>query len=338
LVTKSPIKRKTTTGKVLITPVPFGEIDDKPLRLLEEHNISYMINPIGRRLREDELVEIIREYEALIAGTEPITAHVLQHAHNLRLIARVGVGLDNIDLNFARERGIAITYTPDAPSPAIADLTIAQMLAALRYTHAADRDMRKGVWRSRTGRSLSGCTIGVIGVGRTGRHVIRHLHSWDPIRILANDLVVDDELAKVLDFVWADKETIYRQADIITLHVPLTPQTRNMIGTKELAMMKEEAILINTSRGGVVNEVALVDTLRKRPSFIAAIDVFENEPYSGEMTSLENCLLTCHMGSATRDCRLRMEIEAVREVIHYFTGQPFINEVPEYEYRMQIVK
>jgi D-3-phosphoglycerate dehydrogenase len=130
-------------------------------------------------------------------------------------------------------------------------------------------------------------------------------------------------------------ETIYREADIISLHVPLTTRTRGMIGERELSLMKHGAILINTARGELVNEAALAAALRARPDLSAAIDVFAEEPYNGELTGLQNCLLSAHMGSATRDCRLRMEFEAAQEVVRYFRGESPAIPVPEEEYAIQ---
>ena len=326
------------TRRVLITTSPFGDTDPTALRLLDEEGIVYKLNPFGRRLREQEIAELIEPYEVVIAGTEPITEHVLDCAANLRLIAHTGIGLDNIPLAAARARGIAVTYTPSAPSPAVAEFTIGQMLALLRGTVNADRGMRQGVWNRWVGRRLNGRTIGVIGVGRVGRLVIRHLKGFQPARILANDLITDDSFAEQTGCIWIDKETIFREADIITLHVPLTRQTRYMIGKRELEIMKPDVILINTARGGIVDETALAAALRSRSAFSAAVDVFEEEPYTGELTTLQNCLVSCHMASCTRDCRLQMELEAVQEVIRYFRGEPFAMPVPEGEYLLQSEK
>jgi D-3-phosphoglycerate dehydrogenase len=323
------------SARVLITVFPYGEIDRDPIDLLEKHNIAFSKNPVRRKLKEEELLEMIAPYEVLIAGTEPITERILDAAGNLRLIARVGIGLDSVPLAAARERGIFVTYTPSAPTAAVAELAIGQMLALLRRTMIADREMRQGVWRRWIGRRLGQITLGVIGVGRTGRAVIRHVQGFSPVRILTNDLMVDDEFSRRTGCIWTDKETIYREADVITLHVPLTPQTRNMIGESELAMMKPDAILLNIARGGIVDEAALASALRRRPAFSAAVDVFVEEPYSGELAELENCLLSCHMGSGTRDCRLRMELEAAEEVVRYFRKEPFANPVPEAEYALQ---
>ena len=328
------LMHKPTKGRVLVTTHPFGEIDRDPIDLLEREGIPYTLNPYQRRLREQELSDIIAPYEALIAGTEPITESVLRNAKNLQVIARVGIGLDSVDLSAARRRGIAVTYTPSAPSSAVAELTIAQMLASLRKTVRADREIRGGAWRRRIGRRLGLMTVGIIGVGRIGRRVIQHLSGWSP-RILANDLRQDAEFSRLFGCVWSDVETIYREADIISLHVPLTRKTRGMVGERELAMMKPDAILINTARGELVHEAALAAALRERPEFSAAMDVFAEEPYSGELTSLDNCTLSAHMGSATRDCRLRMELEAAHEVVRYFKKESFAIPVPDDEYLSQ---
>ena len=322
------------TGRVLVTTYPFGEIDREPIQLLETEQIPFTLNPQKRRLKEEELGAIIAPYEALIAGTEPITESVIRNATNLRLIARVGIGLDSVDLRATRERGILVTYTPSAPSPAVAELAVAQMLALLRKTSLVDREMRRGTWHRHIGRRLGLMTVGIIGVGRIGRLLLGHLQGWSP-RILVNDLNADNELAKRTGCTWTDVETIYREADIISLHVPLTSRTRKMIGERELSLMKPGAILINSARGELVDETALAAVLRARPDFSAAIDVFAEEPYRGELTGLENCLVSAHMGSATRDCRLRMEFEAAQEVVRYFKGEAPAIPVPEEEFAIQ---
>ena len=325
------------TGRVLVTTYPFGEIDRDPIQLLDAEGIPFTLNAAGRRLREQELADMIGPYEAIIAGTEPITERVLHAAPRLRLIARVGIGLDSVALTAARSLGIAVTYTPSAPSAAVAELAIGQMLALLRHTMRVDGEIRRSVWRRRIGRRLGLMTVGVIGVGRIGRLVINHLKGWSPC-ILANDLKVDPEFSTLSGCIWTDVETIYREADIISLHVPLTRRTRGMIGPRELAMMKPDAILINTARGELIDESALAATLRARPGFCAAVDVFTDEPYFGELTNLDNCILSAHMGSATRDCRVRMELEAAQEVVRYFKGESFVNPVPEAEYRNQALE
>jgi D-3-phosphoglycerate dehydrogenase len=320
---------------ILITTSPFGEGNPAALNLLLTNNINYVLNSFGRRLREEEIAALIGPYEVVIAGTEPITASVLDRAPRLKLLAHTGIGLDDIDLYAARARGISVTYTPSAPSPAVGEMVIGQMLALLRKTAFVDRRLRRGEWNRLIGRRLANVTVGVIGVGRVGRLVIQHLQAFKPRRILINDIAVDDGFAKQNGCVWMDKQTIFREADVITLHIPLTPQTRGLIGTTELEMMKSDAILINTSRGPIVDEAALATALGARPNFSAAIDVFKQEPYNGPLASFENCLLSCHMGSCTDDCRLEMEMQAAMEVVRYFRGEPFATPVPESEYLLQ---
>lgn len=320
--------------RVLISTIPFGEADRRPLDLLEAAGLEYVINPIGRKLRESELAELIGDFDALIAGTEPITAGVLEKAVRLRVISRVGIGLDSVDLEAARQRGIQVTYTPDAPAPAVAELVIGLILGSLRRIPNADRGMRHGVWHRFVGRRLAELTVGVIGVGRVGKRVIQHLSGFGP-RILANDLVPDLDFGAKYDVQWVEKNELYREADIITLHVPLTLLTRRLIAAPELRLMKPHAILINTSRGTIVDEHDLAEALQSNRLAGAALDVFQSEPYSGPLTTLENCLLTCHMGSMSQDCRLRMEIEATEEVIRYMEGKPLRQLVPDYEYEMR---
>lgn len=334
----SPIRVKASgevKRRVLITTVPFGEANRYPLDLLESNQIEYVINPIGRRLKEEELIEMIPDFGILIAGTEPITEKVIASASHLGLIARVGIGLDSVNLMAARERGVQVTYTPDAPSPAVAELAIGQMLALLRGIALSDRNMRNGVWHRFMGRRLSEMTVGLIGVGRVGKLVVKHLRGGFPsVRILANDLNPDIEFGKTHNIQWVEKEDIYRLADIISLHLPLTPLTRTLITANEINLMKQEVLLVNTSRGNMINEKDLAHALRTHRIAGAAIDVFEREPYTGELSTLENCLLTCHMGSMSADCRSRMEIEATEEAVRFLKGETLKSIVPESEYQI----
>jgi D-3-phosphoglycerate dehydrogenase len=323
---------------VLITTVPYGTIDSAPLDLLREHGIRYEANPFNRRIRPDELVEHLHGKTVLIAGTEPISAETIARAPDLRLIARVGIGLDSVDLAAARKRGIQVTYTPDGPSAAVSELTIGLMLSLLREISSADRLMHERVWRRRMGRRLATCTVGVVGVGRVGSRVIEHLMGgFSGVRVLAND-VAQPAMALGAPVEWVDKTTLYRESDIVTLHVPLTPSTRALVGAAELSLMKPDAFVINTSRGGIVDEGALAAALKAESVGGAAIDVFEDEPYSGELTTLDNCLLTCHMGSMSEDCRARMEYEAAAEAVAFLEGKPPMTPVPESEYAVSAAR
>lgn len=319
--------------RVLVTTVPFAATDSSPLRMLEAANAELVINPIGRRLREEELAEMIGTVDAMIAGTEPITARVLAAAPRLKLIARVGIGLDNVDLVGARARGIEVTYTPDAPSAAVAELAIALMIDQLRGITSADRSLRAGEWKRFMGRRLSQSTVGIIGVGRIGRLVIGHLTRGFPgVQVLGNDIAPDLAFGAAHGVEWAEKTEIFRRADVISLHVPLTPATNRLIDEAALALMRQDVVLVNTSRGNMIDEGALAGALQGGRVASAAIDVFSIEPYAGPLTALPNCILTCHLGSMSSDCRSRMEIEATREIVRFLKGEPLMSRVPEAEY------
>jgi D-3-phosphoglycerate dehydrogenase / 2-oxoglutarate reductase len=318
--------------KVLITTVPFGQYDKYPLELLEANNIKYDINPLGRRLKAEELSEMIVDYSILIAGTEPINQEVLNKANNLKLISRVGIGLDNIDLKVAKKKNIIISYTPDAPAPAVGELTIGLMLSSLRHIHLSNMKIHQKSWERYSGFRLSELNVGIIGAGRIGANVIKHLQGFNCKRILVNDINEDIKFPDFENVEFAEKEKIYREADIISLHLPLTSDTFNLITKEEISCMRSNTILINTSRGGIIHEEDLAEALKSKRLYASAIDTFIDEPYSGPLTNLDNCLLTAHMGSMTADCRASMEIQATEEVVRYLNNAALLGIVPESEF------
>ena len=321
--------------KVLISTFPFAERDRTPLDLLEKYSINYVINPFGHKLTEEELISLIGDFDAIIAGTEPITDRVMAHASKLKLISRVGIGLDSVDLLSAKNRNIAVSYTPDAPSEAVAELTLGLMLASLRSIHVANNEMHCGEWYRHTGRRLSECVVGIIGVGRIGSMVLHHLSGFNCKKVMLNDLYITIEKESDMDVEWHTKDDILRTADVITLHVPLTRQTKSMITRAELEMMKPDAILINTARGGIIDEVDLYNVLMEDHLGGIAIDTFETEPYKGRLATIDRCLLTAHMGSMSADCRARMEIEATQEAVRLISGETLISMAPLEEYENQ---
>lgn len=314
-----------------MTTVPFGTIDPTPLEMLRAAGVEVVINPLGRKLRAEEVADVIAGFPVVIAGTETISRQAMAASPGLKAICRVGIGLDSVDLVAARELGIACSYTPDGPSPAVAELTVGLILDLLRGVGQADRGLRAGTWTRVTGRRVAASVVGVIGCGRIGGRVIRHLHGAFPgVRILAHDLRRDPALDGLVE--WVESARIYAEADVVTLHVPLTPETYGLVGAAELERMKNSTVLVNTARGGIVDEAALAAALGRRVIAAAAVDVFEQEPYQGLLTELDNVLLTCHMGSMTADCRARMEVEATAEAIRFLKGDGFVSPVPEAEY------
>ncbi len=325
--------------KVLITTVPFGNRNRLPLDLLENMDIVYLINPLNKKLTEDELIGIVPDFDIIIAGTELITKKVMESAPNLKMISRVGIGLDSVDLLEAEKRGIIVSYTPDAPAPAVAELTVGLMLTLLRSVQLSNMEMHNGKWDRFFGRRLSEVVIGIVGVGRIGTGVLKHLQGFGSPKILLNDTFknrgLSDEFNQKSNIEWVDKEAICQQADIITIHTPLTAQTKNMFRKEQLLSMKKDAIIINTARGGIINEQDLYDIMQSGHLSAAAIDVFNMEPYNGNLQEIKRCILTAHMGSMSVDCRTKMEIEATEEVIRFLNNKPLDSVVPEEEYMVQ---
>lgn len=322
------------TAPIIVTTTPFGREDERPLRLLEKAGLAVDLNPFERRLRPDEVADVIGEHAVVIAGTEPITGHVIARCSNLRAICRVGIGLDGVDLIAARENDIAVTYTPDGPSPAVAELTIGLMIDCLRHVYLSDRGLRAGHWSRQAGRRLAECTVGIVGVGRIGGRVLKHLAGGFPgVQLRAYDIAPPENFPQLEGLKWVTNiESILQECDVVSLHVPLTPDTNNLISKESLSLMKEDAVIINTARGGIVNETDLADALTNNRLSAAAIDVFVEEPYTGPLIDVENALLTCHMGSMSEDCRAAMEIEATRDAIRFLNGETLLNAVPSSEY------
>jgi len=321
--------------KALITTVPFADKSRDPINMLESAGIDYLINPLNKKLTEDQLVEMVADFDVIIAGTEPITKKVFKNATNLKMISRVGIGLDSVDLLAAEDHGIKVSYTPDAPAPAVAELTLGMILTLLRSVHVSNAQMHNGEWERIFGRRLSKSTLGIVGLGRIGSGLLHLLKGFDLPKILVNDIKPEHsfELGGQVDFV--SKEQIFKEADVISLHVPLTRSTKNMICREQLFSMKEDAIVINTSRGGIINEKDLYDVMMEGRLAGAAIDVFDNEPYSGNLSEIERCLLTSHMGSMSIDCRTRMEIEATEEALRFLIESRQESAVPLEEYDVQ---
>lgn len=314
----------TVPPTVLVGVWPFAQVDAEPLRVLERAGCRIVANPHPRKLREDELPALVHDAVAYVAGTEAITRRVLDAAPCLRCIARVGVGLDSVDLDAARERGIVVAYTPEAPAWSVVELTIGLLVDLARQFSRVDRAMRAGRWDRRVGFLLRGKTLGVLGCGRIGRRVAR-LGRDLGMDVLGTDLAPDPEWAAATGVRYVEKGELLERSDALTVHVPLTPLTRGFLGEGELARMKPGAVLVNTSRGEVLDEAALERALASGHLGGAALDVFHEEPYSGPLTRLENVILTAHVGSCSREGRIAMELGAARAVVAFLEGA----EVPD---------
>lgn len=308
--------------KIFVSTHPFGAINPEPLDILIKNNIQVELNPYKRKIGPQELKDHLSDKAGLIAGTEKLNKDTFDYAPDLKIIARVGIGLDGIDFGEVNKRDILLTYTPEAVTQAVAELTVANMLNLARLIPQIHMGMKSGKWNRIIGFQIAGKKIGIIGFGRVGQRVAKMLQGFS-CEIFANDITPDEEIGSQYHVRFCSKEEIYKTADIITLHVPKTPLTMNLIDEKVLSTMKKTACLINTSRGGIVNENDLYIALKNRDISAAAIDVYEMEPYiAGRLCELDNIILTCHCGSCSKEARYFMELEAANEIVRYFNGKP----------------
>jgi D-3-phosphoglycerate dehydrogenase len=325
--------------KIFISAVPFGDPDPKPIELLKATGWDFTINPLGRKLTPSEVAEFASDCDGLIAGTEDLMP-LIQRTRQLKIISRLGIGLDSVPLAECQKRVIRVTYTPDAVTMAVAELTLGIMIDLTRQVSIADREVRGGEWKRKQGKRIGRSVIGIIGFGRIGTTVAKLLVPFQPEEVLVNDIKEKTkEIAAIrglgLNIRHAEKQEIFRVADIVSLHVPLWSQTRNLINVDTLALFEKDAFLINLARGGIVNERDLYGVLQRNRIAGAALDCFEEEPYTGPLTQLDNVLLTQHMGSCLFDCYGRMEIEATHDLIRFFQVERLENEVPEEEFCYQ---
>ncbi|MCG6149231.1 phosphoglycerate dehydrogenase [Leptospira levettii] len=326
--------------RIFVSTYPFGQYNEEPISILKKEGWDVVLNPTKRKLTSEEVAEYAKNVDAIIAGTEDLTPLILKNP-DLKIISRVGIGLDSVPLQLCRDKNITVAYTPDAVTMAVVELTIGLMVSLTRKVHLANFELRRGGWSRFTGKRLGESVIGLIGLGRVGSNVLRILKEFRPKEILVNDLKdKTNEIQQIMqntDLIvrQVTKEEIYKHADIVSIHVPLTNLTRNMIGKTELGLMNASTFVINTARGGIVNESDLYHAVKAEQIAGAAIDVFEKEPYKGNLIELENIILTEHMGSCSFDCRYLMEFGAASEVVRFFKGEPLLNPVPDEELENQ---
>lgn len=286
--------------KVLITPRSFGKLDPNLFARLENAGLELIRNETGGILDEAEMIRLIKPCSGVIIGVDPLNAKVLDNAPLLKAISKYGVGLDNIDLNLCEKRGIKVSRTVGANSNAVADYAFALMLGVARRVVEIDLRCRKRDWTKLTTLDLYGKTLGIIGLGAIGKRIARRARGFD-MRILACDIVWDEVFNAELDIIKADADTICATADFISLNCTLTELTRNIIDKRRMGLMKKNAILVNTARGGLIEEEALLDALLQKSIYGAGIDVFEHEPPENPAWySLTNLIMGSHCSASTK--------------------------------------
>ena len=308
--------------RVLVTPTSFGKNNPILKTQLEAEVGEVVYNTTGRPLSDTELMEVIPEIDGYIAGLDTISRQVIEAATNLKVIARYGVGVDAVDLEAAEEKGIIVTNTPGANSASVAELTLGLMLSLARNIPFAAQVTKSGEWPRLGGLSLEGKVVGLLGFGAIGQQVARRLSGFD-CKILAYDPVVDELQAAELNVELVPREDVLRQADFVSLHCPLTDETKGMVDPEFLGQMKDGAYLINTSRGELVDENALYEAIYDEKLRGAALDVFDKQPPNPDnpLLSLEQVIPTPHMGAHTDGATNAMGWIALSDCLAVLRGE-----------------
>ncbi|MBM4331615.1 MAG: hydroxyacid dehydrogenase [Deltaproteobacteria bacterium] len=302
---------------VLITSTSFNKIDPLPRERLIQHGCKIVDNPFNRPLKENDLIPLLKDVDGVIAGLDEYTRKAIFSSKKLKVISRYGVGLDNINLEAAEERGILVVNTPEVNTQAVTDLTFGLMLAVCRKIPQAHMSTQKGEWGRFIGRGVYKKSIGIVGLGRIGKAVADRAKGFS-MDILAYDIKKDEISSQTQGIHFLPLDELLAKGDFITLHCDLNPGSKGIIGVRELALMKKTAYLINTARGGLIDEKALFETLRDGKIAGAAIDTFQDEPPVGSpLLTLDNILTTPHIGSYTHDALLEMGLIAVDNLIQY---------------------
>lgn len=300
--------------KVLTSPSSMGQCGSEPFDLLISHGYEIINNPYGRKLTEEEVIGLAHDCIGIVAGVEPLTKRVMDALPRLKCISRVGVGMDNVDLDYAKKKGIVVVNTPEGPTRGVAELTLAMTMSLLRRIPQADAALKQRKWKKQIGNLLLDKRIGVVGLGRIGR-LVSELFRGIGNPVYGFDPYVNTEWAVDKDVELMSFEDVLKNADIVTFHVPGNKDKSALVGEKEIAIMKDGAFLINISRGGVVDECALYDALKSGKLAGAAVDVWSKEPYDGPLCDLDNIIMTPHLGSYAKEGKLKMEVDACRNLI-----------------------
>lgn len=308
--------------KILVTATSFRPDSGSPAMIkLRSFADSLVFNPGGKPLSEDELIPLLQDCDGCIAGLDHFSAKVIESAQKLKVISRYGAGVDRVDLAAAKARNIVICNTPGANSQAVADLTFALLLCLARKVPVLDRKTREGQWPRTTGIELYGKTIGILGLGAIGKAVARRGTGFS-MKIMAYDPFIDKKYAEVNGIIPADFDTVIRETDFLCLHLPLTEETRHIISKDVMLKMKNGAIIINTARGGLIDETAAYELLVSGNLGGMGLDVYEAEPpQKSPLFELENVVLTPHTASHTVEATAAMADMSVQNLIDALSGR-----------------
>ena len=304
--------------RILIAPTTFGTISNEPIKRLKNANCRLVFNSYKSRLNQNQLVNLASDCDGIIAGTEEYNKDVIKKLKKLKIISRLGVGIDNIDIKATKHQKIKLLVTQSSPSRSVAELAMGLILNILRKISTSDRNIRLGKWDKKMGNLLSFKSLGIIGLGKVGKELVKLLSSFG-VKIFVYDKKCDEVFCKKYKCQKVSLNKLLSNSDIISIHINSTNKTKAIFDKKTFAMMKKNAILINTSRGSLINEEDLRKALKNKQIRGAALDVFNEEPYRGKLSNLDNILLTPHIGSYAEEIRLQMELESVENLIKNLT-------------------
>ncbi len=310
-----------TTQRALIT-LDFLHPGDEVDRRLEETGIQTLYNPWHGGRTEEEMIALLEGVDAVLADLDPFTARVLLAADRLKVISRPGVGYDAIDVNAATARGVAVCTTPGANRHSVAELTLALILQCARKIMENEAEVRRGGWDRVVGKEIAGSTLGIVGLGTIGKEVAQRARAFE-MRVLAYDLMQDQQFAEEHQVTHVSLEQLLRESDYVSLHVFLDQRTHHLMNAERLAMMKPTAYLINTARGPVVDEEALIQALKEKRIAGAALDVFAHEPLPTDspLRALENVYLYPHLAGSTQEVFRASGMMAAENAIRVLRGE-----------------
>jgi D-3-phosphoglycerate dehydrogenase len=308
--------------RLLVTPTSYGKNDPRLKTELEAQVGEVIYNPTGKPLTSTEVAQLLPGVDGYIAGLDAIDANALKMADKLKVIARYGVGFDNVDLNASKEKGVVVTNTPGANSVSVAELALGLILALARQIPEAVDAVHQGRWPRYSGVSLEGKTIGILGLGAIGKQLARRLAGFD-CRIIAFDPFADLKFATSNHIEMADMEEVIKQADFLSLHLPLLPETRGLVNESFLSKMKKGSFLINTSRGEAIDETALFNALQSGHIKGAGLDAFTVEPPDAQnpLLSLPQVIATPHLGAQTDGATSNMGWLAMKDCLAVLKGE-----------------
>jgi len=317
--------------KVVVT----RQIPESGINILKQAGHEVLVSAKDRVLTQDELKEFVKGADAILSLlTDKIDAEVLEAAGSqLRIVANYAVGYDNININDCKAKNIIATNTPGVLTETVAEHTIGLLFAVAQNISQADKYTREGKFMgwgpmSFLGTDVRNKTIGIIGLGRIGLEIVKRLRDGFGINFIYYDLKRNEQAEKEFGVQFVSLEDLMKNSDFVSIHVPLTPETKHLVGDKELRLMKKTAYLINTSRGAVIEEAALVKVLQERAIAGAGLDVYENEPKLSEgLVQLDNVVLLPHIASASFDTRSKMSEMAAQNIVAVLSGQAPINPI-----------